>query len=628
MISKIHKEVLFDEAERDILFGRKIENPEVFLSMHISREIETQNNIINTASKEISQEFAESIQYSTQRMCGSIEEGFEVLMQNHEKSTQNIVDSINAIGADISWKLSMISEQLKITNLLLENISELLKIPDTQKERFFNIEQGIKYYSNARYDEDLYEYSREYFTKALEVEDKDPFTLQKLGIIHLISHKHYDVEVALKFFSKSLKFILPEVFNSDKLDLKKIMLSEFIDPKDIAIRNYLYIGKCQYLLGDMESAIKTLSKAYELDENNKEILYDYCKYLTFSNSVLLGDLIKKLIILYPKSIMSIVNDFDMISNKTILSVLKKLCKQKKESLDLILNLVDKNDPIFTQNVTYYDKYLNSKCSYLELIYIQETILRLDLTCDINSCKIQDFIPIRKFGIYLPQITDHGNKTEAISLWQLAFNNYKKNSHKKHIKNLQNKLKAYKSNFEQWEDKSVKEFYSFSRLNILKVLFIIVIIIFSFLYLNFSISLLITLITLSYGFYKVNKSNADWENKRKKHIQKEQELKEIIKMNEDKTIDLLSENINPYLQLENFNPLYKIKIKSLESGDFLINKFYKERINTSYQSFGFVIERKSYEFYPDSSAPYYIKDVFVENDQYVKKGETIAEIVFI
>ena len=57
----------------------------------------------------------------------------------------------------INVNIELQIEQNKLTNLLLQNISELLRVPDIEKERIHSIELGIKFFINANKDADLYD---------------------------------------------------------------------------------------------------------------------------------------------------------------------------------------------------------------------------------------------------------------------------------------------------------------------------------------------------------------------------------------------------------------------------------------------------------------------------------------
>ena len=58
--------------------------------------------------------------------------------------------SIDSKLASLNKKLDLQIEQQKITNILLENIGELLRVPNSEKERLHCIEAGLKFFKNAQ----------------------------------------------------------------------------------------------------------------------------------------------------------------------------------------------------------------------------------------------------------------------------------------------------------------------------------------------------------------------------------------------------------------------------------------------------------------------------------------------
>ena len=47
-------------------------------------------------------------------------------------------------------------EQQKATNLLLHDIKKLMRLPDSERERIYAIELGLKFFTNAQNDKDLF----------------------------------------------------------------------------------------------------------------------------------------------------------------------------------------------------------------------------------------------------------------------------------------------------------------------------------------------------------------------------------------------------------------------------------------------------------------------------------------
>ncbi len=80
----------------------------------------------------------------------------------------------------------MILDEAKTSHLLQENIAELLRIPDSQKQRQHHIEMGLKFLKNALKDEDLYRDALQELLEAEKLMPYDYFVLHRIGMIHLV----------------------------------------------------------------------------------------------------------------------------------------------------------------------------------------------------------------------------------------------------------------------------------------------------------------------------------------------------------------------------------------------------------------------------------------------------------
>lgn len=62
----------------------------------------------------------------------------------------NQIEESNAELKFINRNIDLQIEQQKLSNILLQNISELLRLPDNEKERQRCIELGVKFFVNAK----------------------------------------------------------------------------------------------------------------------------------------------------------------------------------------------------------------------------------------------------------------------------------------------------------------------------------------------------------------------------------------------------------------------------------------------------------------------------------------------
>jgi hypothetical protein len=144
-----------------------------------------------------------------------------------EQASRNQVEAINKLGEEIGRGLNILSNQMndinntlffinrnidiqiehqKVNNLLLQNISELLRVPDSEKERQHCIELGLKFFVNGSMDPDLYSDALEELTKAESLMKQDYFVLHRIGCIYLYVEKFINPEKAIDYFLRAAKY--------------------------------------------------------------------------------------------------------------------------------------------------------------------------------------------------------------------------------------------------------------------------------------------------------------------------------------------------------------------------------------------------------------------------------------
>jgi tetratricopeptide (TPR) repeat protein len=176
----------------------------------------------------------------------------------------------------INENLQLSVEQQKLSNLLLQNIAELLRVPDSEKERQHSIELGIKFFVNAGKDADLYQDALEQFNKAESLMKQDYFVLHRIGCIYLYVEKYLDPEKALDYFLRAAKYASVE---SDPKAIRLVnALGGSVDSVNSAVHNdidkikllaadsYEKAAFTAYVLGKFEDAEKYQSKAFQLSD--------------------------------------------------------------------------------------------------------------------------------------------------------------------------------------------------------------------------------------------------------------------------------------------------------------------------------------------------------------------------
>ena len=246
---------------------------------------DTIGKYINYASKEQSQ----VINQASKEQVRAIEQANQKQVQAIYKLGEEIGRGINILSnqmSDINEELFFINrnmdiqiEQQKLSNLLLQNIAELLRVPDSEKERQHCIELGIKFFVNGSKDADLYVDALEELLKAETLMKQDYFVLHRIGCIYLYVEKYINPEKALEYFLRAAKYatvesdskaarlasVLTNNFNTVNSDLnnseKQIGL--------LAADSYEKAAFAAYVLGRFSDAVNYQSKSLKLDSNTK-----------------------------------------------------------------------------------------------------------------------------------------------------------------------------------------------------------------------------------------------------------------------------------------------------------------------------------------------------------------------
>jgi len=199
----------------------------------------------------------------------------------------NQMSDINETLVFLNRNMDIQIEQQKLSNLLLQNIAELLRVPDSEKERQHSIELGIKFFVNASKDEDLYADALEELLKAESLMKQDYFVLHRIGCIYLYAEKYINPEKALEYFLQAAKYasvesdsnaarlanVLTNNFNTINSDLnnseKQIGL--------LASDSYEKAAFSAYILGRFSDAVNYQSKALKFNDTpqNRFLLAKY-----------------------------------------------------------------------------------------------------------------------------------------------------------------------------------------------------------------------------------------------------------------------------------------------------------------------------------------------------------------
>ena len=188
----------------------------------------------------------------------------------------NQMSDINETLVFLNRNMDIQIEQQKLSNLLLQNIAEILRVPDSEKERQHSIELGIKFFVNACKDEDLFADALEELLKAESLMKQDYFVLHRIGCIYLYAEKYINPEKALEYFLRAAKYASVEsdikaarLANALTNNLNTVNSDINNSEKQIgllAADSYEKAAFAAYILGNFSDAVNYQSKALKFNE--------------------------------------------------------------------------------------------------------------------------------------------------------------------------------------------------------------------------------------------------------------------------------------------------------------------------------------------------------------------------
>ena len=369
---------------------------------------DTVGNYINQASKEQVQ--------AINQLGQAVGRGMNIL----SNQMSDVNDSLNFLNRNMDIQI----EQQKLSNLLLQNIAELLRVPDSEKERQHSIELGIKFFVNAKKDSELYADALEELLKSESLMKQDYFVLHRIGCIYLHVNKYINPEKALDYFLKAAKYAsvesdpgaarlanaLTNNFNTVNTDINNSEEQIGLLVAD----SYEKAAFSSYVIGRFEDAVNYQAKAlkfnpasqnrfllskYQVRNNNiKEAIDNLNKSIDQLPTLLIASFKEIDLINEPEVIKLIAEKNDVIDTK-IKQLTEKWKTVESTSADKVikeLTLLSKKS--YEIKIVEFNKYekkgntINNEISVFEL-KIDDYINEVKQTnfCDFDSVKIQTII---------------------------------------------------------------------------------------------------------------------------------------------------------------------------------------------------------------------------------------------
>ena len=364
----------------------------------ISQSIDQSTNNITSITKSTVNEFSErllNLDYSLQQsimnsaslISGSIEKAYDDLSFDLTLNFASIGKKIQNVSSSLERLLNIVDSRLKNmislqnqTNIYLNNLQRIMMLPDVQKEKYFHIEKGMKYYLNAMYDKDLFDIALNNFLKALEIDESDFISLHYLGLIFLYSPEHLDISKSENYFLQSYKFSIVETNYTSRREMNFIdfsmgnsnQLGEYSQNEMVALtsESLHQASICAFLRKDFAKSIELAKMGLSLKTDKLETKYQLAKSNVFYNHIddaLL--LIRELIDTEPNYSIKVLSDLNLSQQPRILDLLNKISSETKEKLlteycNLILSVTPNTNlsPVISEIES-----LNQKSSFLDSI---------------------------------------------------------------------------------------------------------------------------------------------------------------------------------------------------------------------------------------------------------------------
>ena len=238
---------------------------------------------------------------SVSRLYSSVAQlsfGMSLANRNLVRINNNLI----AINRTLSAGFSVLSTQLSAMSTQLDAILHELKIPETQRERRYHIQEGLKYLAQATKDnDDLYfEDALDEFNKAISIESKDFFSHYYIGYIYMYSKEHLDIDKAIEHLRRFIHYAKAAIDTTSS--------------KSLWDDGCFNLSLCYFIKGRLSDALQTISMQ---TGGSVKTMLQQAKYLSLGNDTekkkslqLVTDILNR----SPYAVMLIMQDKDMLMN--------------------------------------------------------------------------------------------------------------------------------------------------------------------------------------------------------------------------------------------------------------------------------------------------------------------------
>ncbi len=234
--------------------------------------------------------------------------------------------------------------------MLLQNIVELLKIPNSEKERQQAITNGIRFLANASINPELFNDALEEFLKAESFQKQDYFVLHRIGCIYLYSEDNLAPDKAMEYFARSAKYAKVE---SDPNAVRMANLltnnvntaySQTVGNQNSILRlaadSFEKAAFAAYVANDISKAIEYQESANALQETPQGVFL-LSKYQAHENNMEVSlPLLAKAVESEPKLASGIFQEVDMMVQPDIVNYIDQKDKEINAGLEDIMHYLE------------------------------------------------------------------------------------------------------------------------------------------------------------------------------------------------------------------------------------------------------------------------------------------------
>ena len=180
---------------------------------------------------------------------------------------------------EVNHRLGALQLSMQASNILLNNIAILLRIPDSEKQRQRHIEMGLKFLVNAQHDGDLFKDALDEFLKAENLHSQDYFVLQKIGMIYLYVPSLVNLRSAAEYLTRSGKYAGAESYTNSARSTNPLRMDPTEEDEDeedeetgmepseiakLAVESYVAASRAEYALSNLDTALQLAQKAVKI----------------------------------------------------------------------------------------------------------------------------------------------------------------------------------------------------------------------------------------------------------------------------------------------------------------------------------------------------------------------------